>query len=96
MGKNVIVYRADGQLQADMVVAFLESNGIKSYASMESVGSAFGLQGGFLGRAKIYVLEEDQPEAERLLEEMEAGELVLPEDVDLTEGFENDQDEVLD
>jgi hypothetical protein len=96
MSKEVVVYKTEGQLQADLVVAFLKSNGINSYASMESAGAAFGLQGGFLGRARVYVLEEDQAEAERLLEEMEDGELILPEDVDLDESFSEDVDEVID
>jgi hypothetical protein len=88
MAKEVVVYVAAGQLNADMIVAFLQSNGIDSYASMEAAGSVFGIQAGILGRAKVYVREEDEEEALRLLEAMEAGEMVLPEGVDLTAQYQ--------
>ena len=88
MSKEVLVYTTAGQLNADMVVAFLKSNGIKSYASTEAAGSVFGVPNSFLGRARIYVLEEDEDRARELLIAMEEGEMILPEDVDLAEEFE--------
>ena len=88
MAKEVVVYEAAGQLNADMIVAFLQSKGIDSYASMEAAGSVFGIQAGILGRAKVYVREEDEAEALRFLEAMEAGDLVLSEGVDLTEQYQ--------
>jgi hypothetical protein len=89
MSKEVLVYTAAGQLNADMVVAFLKSNGINSYASMEAAGSVFGVPNSFLGRARIYVLEEDEDRARELLIAMEHGEMILPEGVDLAEEFED-------
>lgn len=88
MATEVVVYVAAGQLNADMIVAFLQSNGIDSYASMEAAGSVFGIQAGILGRARVYVREEDEEEALRLLEAMEAGEMVLPEGIDLTAQYQ--------
>ena len=88
MSKEVVVYVAEGQLNAEMVVAFLDANGIKSFASQEAVGSAFGIQSSFLGRAKVYVLEEDEDRARELLLAMDEGEMILPDDVDLTEEYE--------
>jgi hypothetical protein len=89
MSKEVLVYTTAGQLNAEMVVAFLKSNGINSYASTEAAGNIFGVPNSFLGRARIYVLEEDEDRARELLEAMDEGELVLPENVDLTEKFED-------
>ena len=88
MAKQVVVYEAAGQLNADIIVAFLKSKGIECYSSVESIGSAFGLQGNILGRAEVYVHEEDEAEALRLLDAMDAGELVLSEGVDLTEQYQ--------
>lgn len=88
MAKEVVVYEAAGQLNADMIVAFLQSNGIDSFNSMEAAGSVFGIQAGILGRAKVYVREEDEEEALRLLDAMDAGELVQSESIDLTEQYQ--------
>lgn len=93
MSKEVMVYTTAGQLNADMVVAFLKSNGIRSYASTEAAGKIFGVPNSFLGRARIYVLEEDEERARELLTAMDKGELILPEDVNLTEGGEETHDE---
>lgn len=90
MSKEVLVYTTAGQLNAEMVVAFLQSNGINSFASTEAAGSIFGVPNSFLGRARIYVLEEDEERARELLTEMDEGELILPEDMDLTEQLEDD------
>lgn len=107
MKREKPVYVTAGSLQADMVVAFLEAKGIQAFASQESVGTAFGLQGTFLGKAKVYVPDEQREEALRLLEAMDAGEFELPDDVDLMdyvedpdsieedETFEDDEDEAL-
>ena len=94
MSKEVVVYTTAGQLNADMVVAFLRSNGIKSFASTEAAGTVFGVPNSFMGRARIYVLEEDEDRARELLTAMDEGEMVLPEDVDLTEQFEEDIEDV--
>lgn len=92
MSKQVVVYNAAGQLHADMILAFLQSKGVECFSSMESAGAIYGLQGGVLGNAKIYVLEKDQEEAKLLLQQMEAGEFILPDDVNLSDYLE-DEDE---
>ncbi|MEE4195854.1 MAG: DUF2007 domain-containing protein [Anaerolineae bacterium] len=88
MSKEVVVYTTAGELNADMVVEFLKSNGINSFASTEAIGSVYGVPNSFMGRARIYVLEEDEERARELLTAMDEGELILPENVDLTEAFE--------
>ncbi|MCD4752513.1 MAG: DUF2007 domain-containing protein [Anaerolineaceae bacterium] len=89
MNKQVVIYNAAGQLQADMIIAFLKSKDINCFSSMESAGAIYGLQGGVLGNAKIYVLEKDQEEAKLLLQQMEDGEFVLPDDVNLSDYLED-------
>ncbi|MCD4753489.1 MAG: DUF2007 domain-containing protein [Anaerolineaceae bacterium] len=89
MNKQVVVYNAAGQLQADMILAFLKSKDINCFSSMESAGAVYGLQGGSLGNAKIYVHEKDQEEARLLLQKMEDGEFVLPDDVNLSDYIED-------
>ena len=96
MNKQVVVYNAAGQLQADMILAFLKSKDINCFSSMESAGAVYGLHGGSLGNAKIFVHEKDQDEARQLLQQMEAGQLILPDDVDLSDYYQDgDVDEVV-
>ena len=96
MNKQVIVYNAAGQLQADMIIALLKSKGIESFSSMESVGAVYGLTVGTLGDAKVYVLEKDQEEASLILQQMEDGNFLLSDDVDLSDYYEEgDIDEVV-
>ena len=96
MNDQVVIYNAAGQLQADMILAFLKSKDIECFSSMESAGAIYGLQGVVMGNAKIYVLEKDQEEARLLLQQMEAGQLILPDDVDLSDYYEDgDIDEVI-
>ena len=89
MNEQVVVYNAAGQLQADMIIAFLKSKDIECFSSMESAGVIYGLQGGVLGNAKIYVCEKDQEEAIGLLQQMDAGEFVLPDDVNLSDYYKD-------
>ncbi|NSW52660.1 MAG: DUF2007 domain-containing protein [Anaerolineae bacterium] len=90
MKREKPVYVTPGMLQAEMVVAFLQAKGIQAFASQESVGAAFGLQGTFLGKAKVYVPDEQREEALALLEAMDAGEFELPDDVDLMDYVDDD------
>ncbi len=71
--KYVVVYIANGQLDAEMVRLFLQSEGIEGYITQESVGTTFGLTIGTLGQASLLVPVEKAAEARRLLEEMEHG-----------------------
>ena len=89
MKREKPVYVTAGSLQAEMVVAFLQSKGIQAFASQESIGTAFGLQGTFLGKAKVYVPDDQREEALHLLEAMDAGEFELPDDVDLMDYVED-------
>jgi len=73
------VYYASGQLEAEMICAFLKSFGIESFYAAESVGVAYGLTLPPLGIAEIYVPEEVTDRAKEILQRMEHG--------DFDEGF---------
>lgn len=75
MANYVHVYSANGQLDAEMIRIFLQSNGIPAEALGESVGSIYGLTITPLGEVKIMVPEDQAADAIRLLADMEAGKL---------------------
>ena len=95
MKREKPVYTASGTLEGEMVVAFLASKGIDAFVSQESIGSVHGLTAGILGRAKIYVRDEDREQALHLLEGMDAGEFELPDDVDLAAMLDEEESELL-
>ncbi len=68
-----VVYTAHGQLDAEMIKAFLESNGIGVIAAGESVGTTYGITLGPLGDVDIMVTAEQADEARSLLDAMERG-----------------------
>jgi type III secretory pathway lipoprotein EscJ len=72
--KKVRVYTAFGQLDADIVRAFLESMQIHAVTSRESLGSVYGFSVGPLGAVDILVPEEEAASALEILRRMEAGE----------------------
>ena len=74
------VYTTAGPLEAEMVRIFLESSGIKVITRQESAGATLGLTVGPLGEVKIYAPPEQAKNAKELLESMDKGQLVLPED----------------
>jgi len=67
------VYSTEGQLEAEMVKAFLESQGLKVVLSQESIGRTLGLSAGRLGQVKVLVPESQVKEATDLLEAMDRG-----------------------
>lgn len=71
----VEVYRANGQLEADMIRLMLEANGLHVVTRQESAGAVYGLTIGPMGEVPIYVLENEEADAAALLEAMEAGKL---------------------
>jgi hypothetical protein len=73
------IYTAYGQLDAAMLVDFLQANGIEATSLQESLGTTYGLTVGPLGEAKIYVPEEKKDEAEALIKQMEEGKLEISE-----------------
>lgn len=87
-----VVYHAKGQLDTNMICAFLESNGISALAYGESVGATYGLTVAPLGEVDILVPAAQAEEARQILIDMEAGKYELPPSVDLSAG-ENPEEE---
>lgn len=79
----VIVYVANGQLEGQMIRAFLESHGIQVLAYEESVGMTYGLTLAPLGQVDIRVPEAQAEEALQILADMQAGKYELPPDEEL-------------
>lgn len=67
------VYSTEGQFEAAMVKAFLESQGLKVVLSQESIGQTLGLSAGRLGQVKVLVPESQVKEATDLLVGMDRG-----------------------
>lgn len=78
----VLAYKATGHILAESIVGLLKSFGIDAFASQESAGITYGLTVGALGEARIYVPENQLADAQKLLEQMERGELqvIAPDD----------------
>jgi hypothetical protein len=74
------VYNASGKLGAEMIRLFLESFGIRSQLIQESAGVTYGLTVGPLGLAEIRVSEEDSEQTREILQAMEEGIFILPDD----------------
>lgn len=92
MSNYVQVYAANGQLDAEMIRLFLQSNGIPAEVLGESVGTIYGLTITPLGEVKIMVPHELADEARRLLSDMESGKIA--EDAFLEEDqTDNDVDD---
>ncbi|HWQ03899.1 MAG TPA: DUF2007 domain-containing protein [Longilinea sp.] len=95
----VLAYSATGHILAESIVALLKSFGISAFTSQESAGIAYGLTIGPLGEAKIYVLENQIQDAQKILEQMDRGELQMPSTendlTDLNDGI-NETDESID
>ncbi len=73
---------ASGEIEAQQIKAFLESNGIPCTFFGESLRKTHGLTLDGLGRVEIHAAEEDVPRAKDLLQAADAGELSLAEDED--------------
>jgi len=72
--KLVSVYSAAGLLEADMLKAFLEAQGLQVFLSQESVGRTLGLSAGTLGLVELLVPEAQAAEAKQLINQIAAGE----------------------
>lgn len=75
-----LVCTASGELEAQQIKAFLESNGIESTFLGESLRKTHGLTLDGLGKVEIHAHEKDVARAKELIEEAESGELTLPDD----------------
>jgi len=84
------VYTAAGQLEAEMIKAFLESQGIQVILNQESVGRTIGLSAGTLGQVDVLVPEEQLIPAKALLADLAAGKYETLEEQDLSEFRDDD------
>lgn len=73
--KLIPVYYANGQLDAEMICAYLNSYDIEAFQIQESVGITYGLTLAPLGTAMICVREEMVEQAKEALRKMEEGDL---------------------
>ena len=71
--KLISVYKAAGQLEAEMIKSFLEAQEIPVDLNQESVGRTIGLSAGRLGEVQVLVPEYHVPAAKKALQEMSEG-----------------------
>ena len=64
----VEVYRAANELEAALVVALLDSEGIPAITSGESVGAVYGMQFGPLAEVRVLVKKALAPRARQIIE----------------------------
>ena len=88
----VEVYRAANEIEAALVVALLDSEGIFAITSGESLGSVYGMQFGPLAEVKVLVKKVLAPRAAQIIEERHLG---LDED-ELVDDWWKDEDWVED
>ena len=69
----VAVYRAANELEAALVVALLDSEGIPAMTRGESVGSVYGMQFGPLAEVSVLVKRALAPRARQIIEERHLG-----------------------
>jgi len=81
----IVIYKANGKLDAEMIKAFLESVDIQVLLNQESAGSSFGLTIGPLGLVDILVPVDKEVEARKLLDEMDRGDFELSNDDEIDE-----------
>jgi hypothetical protein len=75
----VSVYKAAGQLEAEMIKAFLEAQEIPVALNQESVGRTFGLSAGRLGQVQVLVPNSRVDEPNKVLKDLREGEYDLGE-----------------
>ncbi|MEA3328063.1 MAG: DUF2007 domain-containing protein [Chloroflexota bacterium] len=72
--KLIKVYTASGQLEAEMIKTFLESQDLQVILNQESIGRTLGLSAGYLGEVDVLVPESHASKASELIIAMENGE----------------------
>jgi len=79
------IYTAAGQLEAEMVKAFLKSKDIQVILNQESIGRTLGLSAGYLGEVDVLVPESQVIQASEFIALMESGEYSDSPDIELTD-----------
>ena len=77
------VFVANGQDEANQIIAFLKAAGIASALRGESTTKTHGFTVDGLGRLEVLVTESDEQQARALLASADAGEFQLGEDEDI-------------
>ena len=75
----VTVAHAQGEAEANIIRAFLESNGIRTHVKGEALRTVYGLTMNGLGHVEIQVAPTDEAYARELMEKVDSGELELSE-----------------
>lgn len=70
----VVVYKAQGELEANVIKSHLECEGIPVMLQYESAGRVFGLTVDGLGEVRILVPQELAEEARQIIKPREFGE----------------------
>ena len=73
--KYQLVWKASGQLDAEMIRVFLESYDIEVLMFEESAGKIYGFTNSPLGEVEIYVKNKQKEDALKVLDAYEKGEL---------------------
>jgi len=71
--RPVEVYRAANEIEAALVLALLDSEGIPAITSGESLGGVYGMQIGPLAEVKVLVKKALAPRAVQIIEERHLG-----------------------
>ena len=69
MRKWIIIHKANGELEANIVKGKLESYGLSVRLDYESVGRIYGFTTDGLGEFRVLVPEEECEEAKKILEQ---------------------------
>jgi len=88
--KLISVYSSAGQLEAEMIKAFLEAQDIQVVLNQESIGRTIGLSAGRLGQVKVLVPESQVDEAKKCLEDMAAGKYEDFDSIDFPDNKQSD------
>jgi hypothetical protein len=70
-----VVATVSNQLEAEIIKGLLEANGIETWLSSESAGTAIGLGIGPMSEVEVLVSSEHEREARSLLEDLHSGDL---------------------
>ena len=84
------IYKAAGQLEAEMLKAFLESQDIPVTLNQESIGRTYGLSAGRLGEVHILVPDTYEDEARQILDDLFSGKFELGDELN-EDSTEEDQ-----
>ena len=79
---TVVVFVAQGEIEAQQVCAFLEANGVRTLVIGEALRKTHGLVMDGLGEVRVMVSRDQEDVARDLLERVENGDLTLSADED--------------